>query len=110
MIEPRDVILAVLGASAALTGFLLVFLGVMIAAYQSYGGDVPPQVVWPYRTTGAFLFGTFGYSLVTVAACLGWLALGGPIALYGWAIGLFVVQLVVVFAAAGWAVRMVLWQ
>jgi len=110
MIDPKEVVLAILGASTALAGFGLVFLGVIIASYQSYGGNVPAQVVRPYRTTGAVLFGTFGYSLVTVAACLAWLALGGPAALYGWTIGLFLAQLVAVFLAAGRATRMVLWQ
>jgi hypothetical protein len=110
LIEPRDVVLALLGSSAALAGFVLVFLGVIIASYQSYAGSVPAQVVSPYRRTGAALFGTFGYSLITVALCLTWLALGGPSALYGWTIGLFLVQLVAVFVAAGWAARMVLWQ
>jgi hypothetical protein len=110
MIEPKDVVLAILGASAALAGFELVFLGVMIASYQSYGGNVPAPVVRPYRTTGGALFGTFGISLITVALCLAWLALGGPTALYGWAVGLFVVQLIAVFLAAGWTTRMVLWQ
>jgi hypothetical protein len=43
-----------------------------------------------------------------VAACLGWLALGGPSSLYGWMIGLFVLQLLAVFLAAGWTTRMVL--
>ena len=110
MIEPKDVVLALLGASAGLAGFVLVFLGVIIATYQSYGGNVPAQVVRPFRATGGVLFGTFGFSLVTVTVCLVWLALGGPSALYGWAIGLFAVQLVTVFLAAGWTTRMVLWQ
>jgi hypothetical protein len=110
VIEPRDVVLAILGASAALAGFVLVFLGIMIASYQSYAGDVPAQVVKPYRTTGGTLFGTFGLSLVTVAVCLVWLIAGGSAALYGWTIGLFVLQLIAVFLAAGWATRMVLWQ
>jgi hypothetical protein len=110
MIEPKDVVLGILGASAALAGFELVFLGVMIASYQSYGGNVPAPVVRPYRTTGGALFGTFGISLITVALCLAWLALGGPTALYGWTVGLFVVQLIAVFLAAGWTTRMVLWQ
>mgnify|MGYP001366579013 CR=1 FL=1 len=110
MIEPKDVVLAILGASAALTGFVLVFLGVMIASYQSYAGDVPAPVTRPYRTMGGALYGTFGFSLITVALCLTWLALGGPAVLYGWTIGLFVVQLVAIFLAAGWATRMVLWQ
>jgi hypothetical protein len=110
VIEPKDVVLALLGASAGLAGFVLVFLGVIIATYQSYGGNVPGPVVRPFRTTGGVLFGAFGFSLVTVTVCMVWLALGGPSALYGWAIGLFALQLVTVFLAAGWTTRMVLWQ
>jgi hypothetical protein len=110
LIEPKDVVLALLAVSAGLAGFVLVFLGVIIATYQSYAGKVPAQVVRPFRTTGGVLFGTFGYSLITVAVCLVWLALGGPSGLYGWAVGLFALQLVTVFLAAGWTTRMVLWQ
>lgn len=110
MIEPKDVVLAILGASAALAGFVLVFLGIMIASYQSYSGGVPEQVIRPYRITGGVLFATFALSLVTVALCLVWLALGGPAAIYGWTIGLFLILLVAVFIAAGWATRMVLWR
>ena len=110
MIEPKDVVLAILGASAGLGGFVLVFLGIMIASYQSYSGGVPEQVVHPYRTTGGVLFATFGLSLATVALCLAWLALGGPAAIYGLTVGLFLVLLVAVFLAAGWATRMVLWR
>ncbi len=109
LIEPKDVVLALLGASAGLAGFVLVFLGVIIATYQSYAGNVPGPVVRPLRTTGGVLFGAFAFSLITVTVCLVWLALGGPSELYGWAIGLFVIQLVAVFIAAGWATRMVLW-
>ena len=110
MIEPKDVVVAILGASAALAGFVLVFLGIVIAAYQSYSGGVPAPVVHPFRTAGTALLGTFAVSLVTVAISLMWLSNGGPIGLYGWAIGLFAVQLVAVFASAAWATRMVLWQ
>ena len=110
LIEPRDVVLALLGSSAALAGFVLVFLGVIIATYQSYAGNVPAQVVRPFRTTGGVLFGAFGFSLVTVAVCLVWLTLGGPSELYGWTIGLFALQLAAVFLAAGWTTRKVLWQ
>ena len=110
MIEPKDVVIAILGSSAALAGFELVFLGIIIAAYQSYSGSVPVHVVQPYRLTGTALLGTFAVSLVTVAISLLWLSSGSPTGLYGWAIGLFAVQLVAVFASAAWATRMVLWQ
>ncbi len=110
MIEPKDAVIAILGASAALAGFVLVFLGIIIASYQSYSGGVPDQVVQPYRTTGSALLATFGLSLITVAICLLWLINGGLPGLYGWTIGLFAVQLVAVFASAAWATRMVLWR
>lgn len=99
-----------LGASAGLGGFVLVFLGIIITSYASYSGGTPEQVVRPYRATGAVLLVAFAYSLVNVALCLVWLALGGPAAIYGWTVGLFLVLLVAVFLAAGWATRMVLWR
>ena len=110
LIEPKDVVLAILGSSGALAGFVLVFLGVIIASYQSYAGNVPDKVVQPYRTSGAALLGAFALGLVTVALSLLWLINGGVPALYDWVIGLFAVQLVAVFVSAAWTTRMVLWR
>jgi hypothetical protein len=110
MIEPKDVVIGVLGAAAALGGLVLVFLGIIIAAYQSYPGGVPAPVVAPYRLGGGALFGAFAISLVTVATCVLWLVMGGPSGLYGWTIGLFGLQLVAVLLSAGWTTRMVLSQ
>ena len=110
LIAEKDVVLAILGASAALAGFVLVFLGVIIASYQSFSGGVPAQVVDPYRTVGGILLGAFGLCLLAVVACLGWLVGGGPDGAYGATVGLFVAELFAVFAAAIWATRMVLWQ
>jgi hypothetical protein len=109
MIESKDVVVGALGASAALTGLVLVFLGIVIASYQSYAGNAPASVTRPYRVAGAALFSTFSLGLVTITLCIVWLALGGPAWLYGWTVALFVLQLVAVFFAAGWATRMVLW-
>jgi hypothetical protein len=110
VIEPKDVVIAILGASAALAGFVLVFLGIIIAAFQSYSGSVPAPVVQPFRIAGTALLGTFALSLITVALSLLWLINGGSAGLYGWVIGLFAVELVAVFGSATWTVRMVLWQ
>jgi hypothetical protein len=110
MILEKDVILAILGASAALAGFVLVFLGIIIASYQSYSGGVPEQVVKPYRTLGGILLATFALCLVAVLVCLGWLVGGGPGEVYGVTVALFVVEVTAVFAAALWATRTVLWK
>lgn len=110
VVELKDVVLAILGASAALAGFVLVFLGVIIASYQSYSGSVPEQVVEPYRRLGGVLLAMFSLSLLSVLACLAWLAGGGPESSYGPVIGLFVAQLIAVFAVAVWATRVALWR
>jgi hypothetical protein len=110
LIEPKDVVIAILGSSAGLGGFVLVFLGIIIAAYQSYPGTASEDVVRPYRVTGSALLGAFALSLVTVAVSLIWLINGGPAGLYDWTIALFALQLVTVFGAAAWATRMVLWH
>jgi uncharacterized membrane protein len=106
----KDVVLAILGASAALGGFVLVFLGIIIAAYQSYSGAVPEQVVHPYRRLGGILLATFGLCLIAVLVSLAWLVGGGPDGAYGVTVGLFVLELAAVFGAAVWATRMVLWK
>lgn len=108
MIEPKDVVGAILGASAALAGFVLVFLGIIIASYQSYSGGVPDQVLKPFQTMGAVLLGAFGLCLVTVIVSLIWLVGGGPDAAYGVVVGLFVALLVLVFVAAAWTTWLVL--
>jgi len=110
VILEKEVILAILGASAALGGFVLVFLGIIIASYESYSGAVPEQVVHPYRTLGGILLATFGLCLFAVLVSLAWLVGGGPNGAYGVPVVLFALELVAVFAAAVSATRMVMWR
>jgi hypothetical protein len=110
MIVEKDVVLAILGASAALAGFVLVFLGIIIVSYQSYPGGVPEQVVKPYRNIGGTLLATFAWCLGAVLVCLAWLVGGGPDATYGVIVGLFAMEVFAVFVAALGATRMVLWK
>ena len=110
MIEPKDVIGAILGASAALAGFVLVFLGLIIASYQSYAGDVPEAVVRPFRAAGGVLLGAFALCLGVVIVSLAWMVAGGPSGTYGLVVALFLALLVLVLAAAAWSTRMLLWR
>jgi hypothetical protein len=110
LVEPKDVVVAILGSSAALGGFVLVFLGVVIASYQGYAGGVPDDVVRPFRISGTVLLLTFAVSLVTVAISLLWLLTGGGTALYEVSVVLFALQLVALFAGAAWTTRMVLFR
>lgn len=110
MVEPKDVIIAILGASAALGGFTLVFLGIVITSYESYSGGVADQVLRPFRLTGSVLLGAFALCLITVALSLLWLINGGSVGLYDVTIAIFAVELVAVFGGAVVATRMVLWR
>ncbi|HEV2414743.1 MAG TPA: hypothetical protein VGX27_08030 [Candidatus Dormibacteraeota bacterium] len=110
MVEPKDVVIAILGASAALGGFTLVFLGIVITSYESYSGGVADQVIQPYRRSGTVLLGVFAICLITVALSLLWLINGGSVGLYDATIALFALELVVVFGGAVVATRMVLWR
>jgi hypothetical protein len=110
MVEPKDIVIAILGASAGLGGFVLVFLGIVITSKESYGGATADEVIRPYRASGTALLGAFGLSLVTVAISLIWLINGGTTGLYDTTIVLFAIQLVAVFGAALWTTRMVLWR
>jgi hypothetical protein len=110
MVEPKDVVIAILGASAALGGFVLVFLGIVITSKESYGGGTGDEVIRPFRTAGTALLGAFGISLVAVASSLIWLINGGNVTLYDMTIVVFAIQLIAVYGSALWTTRMVLWR
>jgi hypothetical protein len=99
----------IFGAAAGLAGLLLVFLGVSISAFQSYGGDVPPAVTAGWRRAGAWILAAFLLGLVTVAVALGWL-LSPSRALRDISVVLFSVELGATALAAVVTARAVLWR
>lgn len=99
----------IFGAAAGLAGLLLVFLGVTISAFQSYGGDVPPAVTAGWRRAGAWILGAFLLGLVTVAIALAWL-LSPSRALRDVTVVLFGVELAATALAAVVTARAVLWR
>lgn len=58
-ISHKDVAITLLGAESALAGLLLVFLGLVVRAYQGFAGDAPPRVFNPYRTFTLSSLGRF---------------------------------------------------
>ena len=99
----------IFGAAAGLAGLLLVFLGVSISAFQSYGGDVPPAVTAGWRRAGAWILSAFLLGLVTVAVALAWL-LSPSRAVRDSAVVLFSVELAATALAAIVTARAVLWR
>lgn len=102
----KDVVIAMLGAAAALAGLVLVFLGIVIATIQSFPPDTPPTVLTPYRMSTAFILGTFFISLASVCFSLIWLVVGSGETLYHACLGAFLFQLVVLAIVSG----VVAWQ
>jgi hypothetical protein len=107
----RDSVLAMLGASAGIAGLTLVFLGVVISTYQSYGAASSPSVLGRYRRSALFVLASFSLSLVTVAMAITWLAWSRPNDPLSWAIlGLFLLQILALLASAVFVSLQVLWR
>jgi hypothetical protein len=105
----RDVITAVFGASSALAGLLLVFLGIVVSTFQSYSAAVPAAATAPYRRAGRVIVAAFLLGLAATASALTWL-LAPSGALYDAAVALFSVQLGALAVAAVGVARIVLWR
>src|SRR6266542_969560 len=97
MVASKDVVIAVLGASAALAGFVLVFLGVVITGLSSFPPETVRLVRRRYLRMAGIAVAAFLLSLVTVALGIVWLAYGQSGAVYHWTIWLFFAQLGLVF-------------
>jgi hypothetical protein len=105
----RDVVTAVFGAATGLAGLLLVFLGIVIASFQSYAAGVPAAALVPYRRAGLALLLAFLLGLSTAVVSLAWL-LSPSQALRDAAVVLFCVQLGSVAVSAVGVARIVLWR
>jgi hypothetical protein len=105
----REVVTAVFGAASGLAGLLLVFLGIVISAFQSYSAAVPAAATAPYRRAGRVIVAGFLLGLVTTTVSLAWLLSPGR-GLRDAAVVLFCVQLGLLALAAVVVTRIVLWR
>jgi uncharacterized membrane protein len=96
----KDVVIAMFGASAALGGLVLVFLGLVIASYQSVPADAPKSVKARARRAGPPIVVVFALSLASVGLSLAWLAASGGDLLYHIAIWVFAAELLALFGLA----------
>jgi len=113
VVEHKDVVLGVLASSAALAGLVLVFLGLVIAAYAGLKADDPRSVKRPYRQTGAALAAAFIIGLVCVALGSAWLIIRvghDNDALYVATLVAFGVQLVALIGSTIWTLGELLWD
>jgi hypothetical protein len=97
---PKDVVIATMGASAALGGLILVFLGLLIASYQS----LPPGTMEPVkkarRRPAWPVLAVFALSVVSVALGFWWLEGRGDSTLYAANNAVFAAELVAIVGVA----------
>jgi hypothetical protein len=103
VIARDEIVTAELGASAALAGLTLVFLGILVSAYQSAVAGTSKCVLKRYTNPIVLVFATFVLSLTCVGLSLAWLALDGGHTFYRLILVLSIAQLAAAAAAAGLA-------
>jgi hypothetical protein len=74
----EDVVIAVTGASAAIAGLVLVFLGVLVTSYQQLlGSSVSVKTLARFKRASWLALGVFVVSLIALTLSTSWLAVGG---------------------------------
>ena len=111
MVAHKDVVLALLGASAGLAGLLLVFLSLVIGMAGGFAADTPSAVMAPILRTAWVCLGAFLIGIACIGVATWWLLeLNGKSAtLYGWTVGLFLAQLAALVIATLWTMKELLW-
>jgi hypothetical protein len=96
-------VVAFTGASAALAGLVLVFLGVLITTYQELlGRENIDQTLKRLKNAARGTLCMFGVSLASVVIDVAWLTAPGGDCFYRAAVVVFFVQLAVVAVGAAW--------
>ena len=100
--------IAEVGASAAFAGLVLVFLGVLVTAYQTGLGETSVTVLARFKRAAWLALAVFLLALAGVAVNAVWLAVDGGAALYGVTLGLFFAELAGLVAVAVYVTARVL--
>lgn len=100
MVEPKDVVLAIFGGTAALGALVLVFLGLVAGAVQSLPSAASARVKRPYKIAGGVAFTAFALSITCAALGAWWLLLGQPHRVYLAVVWAFLAQLALLTVAA----------
>jgi hypothetical protein len=111
VVEHKDVVVTLLGVSAGLAGLVLVFLGLVVTAYQAFAADTPASILDRYQRSASLALVSFAFGVVCVALATGWLVdLGDNRWLYRLTVAAFFAQLVVLVVATMRSVWQILWE
>lgn len=104
----KDTVTAVVGASAALAGLVLVFLGVLITSYQGLLGQVRQSTLARFKVASWIAFGVFVLALADVGLGVAWIDAQGGDTFYAIVVGVFFAELAALGATALYATSRVL--
>ncbi|MFN2505915.1 MAG: hypothetical protein ABR540_17095 [Acidimicrobiales bacterium] len=110
VVENKDVVQAVLGATSALAGLVLVFLGILVNTLQSYPADTPAVVTRGYRIVANVVGAAFTLGVASLALCVWWLAVSQDSLARLLALATFVAQLALLVASAVWVLSKIVWK
>jgi hypothetical protein len=101
MVTAEDVVLAIFGATSALSALVLVFLGLVAGALASFAPTVSARVKRPLKISGALTFASFLVGIACAGLSVWWLTLHQPHRVYTAVVVAFLVQLGLLVLAAG---------
>jgi hypothetical protein len=97
----RETVTALVGASAALCGLVLVFLGVLMTSYQNLVGDqVSDSILARFRKAAWLALVVFALALTSVGLGVAWLDADGGHTFYMIVVGVFFTELLALLAVA----------
>jgi hypothetical protein len=106
----KDVVLAVIGASAALAGLVLVFVGILVTAYQGLIGKegISDKTLDRFEGAAWVSFAVFCLALLSLALGVVWLDWDGGQTFYKVVVAIFFVEVVALGLAAFYVTSRVL--
>jgi uncharacterized membrane protein len=110
--KDQEIVGPILGTAATFAGLTLVFLGIVITAYQGYTSDIPASVRRPFRVHGSVVLLGLVSGVVAVGLDCAWFITRGthPALFWWWGVAFFVAQIVLTIVGAGLVLRRVLWS
>jgi hypothetical protein len=103
MVKSADVVLAIFGATSALSALVLVFLGLVAGAMQSLPGGAAATVKRPYKIAAGVSFAAFLVGIACAGLSVWWLTRGQAHGTYEAVVATFIVQLILLAAASAQA-------
>jgi hypothetical protein len=104
----KDTVVAIVGASAALAGLVLVFMGILVTSFQSLLGNVRETTLDRFKTATWMSLAVFALALASMVLGVTWLVADGGHSFYLVIVVAFFVQVGALAVVAAYVTARVL--